>query len=313
MARSRPTIGITMGDPAGIGPEITAKALAQTSLHKLADFLIIGDYRIFRRYQKKLPPNTNFLDMKNILSSHAPIGKIDRACGKAAIEYLDVAIGLLKARKLSAIVTAPLCKEAVQLSDPSFKGHTEYLAQAFKVKDFDMMFVLDDLKVVIATRHIPLKDVASAISRKLLRKTITLTARSLQNYFRIAHPKIAICGLNPHAGEGGHIGKEEVSVISPVIREMKTRLSRIQGPFAADTLFYKDNADRYDAIIAMYHDQGLAPIKTSNFYKLVNFTIGLPIIRTSPAHGTAFDIAGKNTADPSSMCASIDLAIRLSR
>ncbi len=305
-------IGITMGDPAGIGPEITAKALAQTSLYAPADFLIIGDYRLFRRYQKKMPPHTKFLDIKNVSAHHAPIGKIDRACGKAAMEYLDVAIGLLKAKKLSAIVTAPLCKEAVQLSNPSFKGHTEYLAQAFQIKNFDMMFVLDDLKVVITTRHIPLKDVASTLSRKLVRKTIALTARSLQEYFRIVDPKIAVCGLNPHAGEGGHIGQEEVCVIAPVIKKMRARFPGLQGPFAADTLFYKENANRYDAIIAMYHDQGLAPIKTSNFYKLVNFTIGLPIIRTSPAHGTAFDIAGKNKADPSSMCASIDLAIRLS-
>lgn len=307
------TIGITMGDPAGIGAEIIAKALNKSEICSLANFLIIGDGRTFQRYQKTLPARTAFLDLKNVPSRRQTTGPINRACGKAAIEYLDVAISLLKAKKISALVTAPLCKEAVQLADPHFKGHTEYLAQAFGVKEFDMMFVLDDLKIVIATRHIPLKDVAQEISRKLILKTISLTARSLKQYFRIARPKIAVCGLNPHAGEGGHIGKEELMIIGPAIKRIRSKFPRVCGPFAADTLFYTENASRYDAIIAMYHDQGLTPIKTTDFYKLVNFTIGLPVIRTSPAHGTAFDIAGKNKADPSSMCESIKLAARLAR
>jgi len=313
MAKQKPLIGITFGDPAGIGPEIIAKALNTPSVRSLANFLIIGDYRTFQRYQKTLPKNTTFLDLKNIAQSHISFGRINRACGKAAMEYLDVAIGLLKTKSISALVTAPLCKEAVQLSDPHFKGHTEYLAQSFGVKKFDMMFVLDDLKVVIATRHTPLKDIPKEISRKLICKTISLTAKSLQRYFRIADPKIAVCGLNPHAGEGGNIGCEEVRIISPAIKHMKSIFPNVQGPFAADTLFYTANASRYDAIIAMYHDQGLAPIKTTNFYKLVNFTVGLPVIRTSPAHGTAFNIVGKNKADPSSMCESIRLAVRLAR
>ncbi|MCX5681336.1 MAG: 4-hydroxythreonine-4-phosphate dehydrogenase PdxA [Candidatus Omnitrophica bacterium] len=302
-----------MGDPAGIGPEIIAKALLNPEINNLATFQIIGDYQIFSKYQKKPIKNCLFLDLKNIHTKKLAFGKMSKMAGEAAIAYLDTALSLLKTKKLSALVTAPVCKEAVQLNNPKFKGHTEYLAQAFGVKDFDMMFVLDNLKVVIATRHIPLSEVAQQINPQLIQKTIRLTMQSLTQHFRLKNPKIAICGLNPHAGEGGHIGHEEIDIIVPAIQRIKKLYKNVSGPFAADTLFCDFNAAKYDAIIAMYHDQGLVPIKTTNFYKLVNLTIGLPIIRTSPAHGTAFDIVGKNKADPSSMCESIKLAVRLAR
>lgn len=313
MARSKqkPVIGITMGDPSGIGPEIIVKALASPAINTLAHFQIIGDEAVFSRYRNKPLKNCHFLDLKTIPDGKISFGKITKTAGQAAIAYLDTALALLKAKKISALVTAPLCKEAVQLSNPGFKGHTEYLAEFFGVKEFDMMFVMDDLKVVIATRHVPLKDVPREITKALVLKTIRLTARSLKNYFHFKDPKIAICGLNPHAGEGGHIGNEEIKVIIPAIARAKKTFRNIEGPFAADTLFCDFNAAKYDAIIAMYHDQGLVPIKTTHFYKLVNLTIGLPVIRTSPAHGTAFDIVGKNKADPSSMCESIKLAARL--
>lgn len=312
-AKQKPIIGITMGDPAGIGPEIIVKALSNPRINNLAHFQIIGDYQIFLKYQKKYLKNCTFLDLKNIPNGEITYGKINKATGKAAIEYLDTALSLLQTKKIDALVTAPLCKEAVQLTDPHFKGHTEYLAEFFGVKEYDMMFVLDDLKVVVATRHTPLSEVPKQITKKLILKTISLTANSLKNYFNLQNPRIALCGLNPHAGEGGHIGDEEIKVILPAIKQAQKTYKNVKGPFAADTLFYNLNASKYDAIIAMYHDQGLAPIKTTQFYKLVNFTIGLPIVRTSPAHGTAFDIVGKNKADPSSMCESIKLAARLAR
>jgi len=310
--KEKPIIGITMGDPAGIGPEIIAKALSAPHINRLAHFEIIGDHKTFLRYQKKPLKNCTFIDLKNIPSKMTP-GTINKTAGTAAMEYLDTALSLLRTKKIHALVTAPLCKEAVQLTDPYFKGHTEYLAEFFGVKEFDMMFVLDNLKVVIATRHIPIKEIPKQITKKLILKTISLTANSLKNYFHIQDPRIALCGLNPHAGEGGHIGQEEIKIILPAIKDAQKTYKKVEGPFAADTLFYNLNASKYDAIIAMYHDQGLAPIKTAHFYKLVNLTIGLPVIRTSPAHGTAFDIVGKNKADPSSMCESIKLAIRLAR
>lgn len=307
----KPLIGITMGDPAGISPEIIAKALLNPSIADLATFLIIGDYRTFARYHKDPIENCGFVDLKNVPQKDFEFGKVSKAAGTASLEYLDTALSLLKAKKISALVTAPLCKEAVQLNHPSFQGHTEYLAAFFGVKDFEMMFVLDNLKVVVATRHLPIKEVPGKITIPLIEKTIRLTAESLIENFQIKDPKIAVCGLNPHAGEGGHIGHEEIDVIIPAIHQMKTKYKNIEGPFAADTLFCDFNAAKYDAIIAMYHDQGLAPIKATHLYKLVNFTIGLPIIRTSPAHGTAFDIVGKNKADPSSMYESIKLAAHL--
>lgn len=308
----KPIIGITMGDPAGIGPEIIVKAISMPCINRLAHFQIIGDQRIFSRYQKRPLKNCTFLDLKNVPNKMS-LGTINKAAGRAAMEYLDTALSLLQTKKINALVTAPLCKEAVQLTNPHFKGHTEYLAAFFHVKEFDMMFVLDDLKVVITTRHVPVSEIPKQITRKLVTKTILLTARSLKDHFHIRQPRIAVCGLNPHAGEGGHIGNEEIKVITPVIRQIQRTCKNLRGPFAADTLFYNANASKYDAIIAMYHDQGLAPIKTAHFYKLVNLTIGLPVIRTSPAHGTAFDIVGKNKADPSSMCESIKLAVRLAQ
>lgn len=306
-------IGITMGDPAGIGPEVVAKTLADPDIHSLATFVIIGDYRTFARYHADPIPNCGLIDLKNVPQKGFEFGKISKTAGIASLEYLDTALSLFKTEKISALVTAPLCKEAVQLSQPKFIGHTEYLARFFNVKNFDMMFVLDHLKVVVATRHIPLSEVPKQIKALLIEKTIRLTARSLIEQFKINDPKIAVCGLNPHAGEGGHIGHEEISVIAPTIKRMKKSYKYIEGPFAVDTLFCDSNAAKYDAIVAMYHDQGLAPIKTTNFYKLVNLTLGLPIIRTSPAHGTAFDIVGKDRADPSSLRESIKLAVRLAQ
>ncbi len=305
-------IGITFGDPCGIGPEIIAKALSEPSVNKLAKFQIIGDFSVFKKYLRKPLKNCSFLDLKNF-DNKKILKYPNKKSGEASIAYLDTALSLLRTKKLSALVTGPVCKEAVQMLDSNFKGHTEYLANFFSVKKFEMMFVTKNLKVVIATRHIPLKDISRSITQKKLLKTISLTLKSLQNQFKIRNPKIAICGLNPHAGEGGKIGEEEKKIIIPAIKQAQKLAKGIEGPFAADTLFCPFNIQKYDAIVAMYHDQGLIPIKASSFNDLVNLTIGLPIVRTSPAHGTAFDISGKNRADPSSMIESIRLAAHLSQ
>lgn len=307
-------IGITMGDPSGIGPEIIAKAMSRPSIRKLANYKIIGDYSVYRKYSTvQNERGLSFIDLKNIPLKNVNIRAVNRLSGKAALNYLQKAVELLKNNKISALVTAPVCKEAVCLTEPSFQGHTEFLADAFKIKNVGMLFVANKLRVIIVTRHIPVCQISKKITPQLVYETISLTSQALKKNFKIKRPRIAVCGLNPHAGEGGNIGKEEIAIILPAINRAKKNKIATYGPFAADTLFSGAIENQYDAIVAMYHDQGLIPVKTRCFTKLVNLTVGLPVIRTSPAHGTAFNIAGKNKADPSSMCEAIKLAAELSQ
>ena len=308
-------IGITMGDPAGIGPEVIAKALSAYPARKLEKpIAIIGDYSVFRALHCRLPKNCAsviFIDLKNMPSSKLTMGRPGLQSARASLEYLDESLSLLRGGKISALVTGPVCKEAICSLGQKFQGHTERIAHYFNVRDYEMMFVADSIKTVIATRHIPLNEVSNQIRAPGVFTTIALTFLALKNNFRIKNPKIAVCGLNPHAGEGGTIGKEETREIMPALKKARLKGIDVSGPFAADTLFVPLYAKKYDAIIAMYHDQGLAPVKALYFNKLVNLTIGLPFIRTSPAHGTAFNIAGKNKADPTSMLEAIKLAARL--
>jgi 4-phospho-D-threonate 3-dehydrogenase / 4-phospho-D-erythronate 3-dehydrogenase len=228
---------------------------------------------------------------------------------KGRLNYLTRPIALIKEGAADALVTAPLSKEAVSRYARNFVGHTEYLAKGFGVKNFDMMFIAPGVRLTIVTRHVPLKDVPKLITQKAVFDSIALMARTLKEKFKISDPKIAVLGLNPHAGEGGLLGGEDVKHILPAIRKAKLQGINAKGPFPADTFF----AFPYgcDGIIAMYHDQGLAPIKGLYMKELVNFTAGLPFVRTSPSHGTAFDIVGKNKADPSSMISAIKLACQL--
>ena len=279
-------IGITIGDPSGIGPEIVAKALRHPSLKRI-NLRIIGETKKY------------------------PLGQVNNHSGQASLKFLDQAVELLKTKEITALVTAPVCKEAICLTDPTFHGHTEFLAKAFHCPHVDMMFVAEKLRTVIVTRHLPLKNVSKALTKKSILQSITLTHQALKDYFKIKNPQIAVCGLNPHAGEGGTIGDEEMKIIIPAIQQAKKKKMNIIGPLAADTLFSPKIKHSYDAVIAMYHDQGLIPIKTLYYPNLVNLTLGLPFIRTSPAHGTAFDIAGKNKADPTSMIEAIKLAYQL--
>jgi len=308
----RNTIGITMGDPCGIGPEVVAKALATlpSSIRTSARFLIIGDDRVYRRYNPKRK-GEGLVDLRNMPPQKLRLGRPSPESARASLEYLQYAIGLLKEKKISSLVTAPVSKEAVSSLGIPFCGHTEYLVRAFKVKRFGMMFVTDRLKMSLVTRHLPLRRVAQAIDSAKIDTTLSLTHETLQKFFEIPKPRIAVCGLNPHAGEGGRMGREEVTKIIPAIQKARRRGFKVFGPFAADTLFYPKIALGYDAIVAMYHDQGLIPMKSLYFGDVVNLTMGLPFVRTSPAHGTAFDIAGKDAADPQSMREAIKLAVRL--
>ncbi|MBU4333744.1 MAG: 4-hydroxythreonine-4-phosphate dehydrogenase PdxA [Candidatus Omnitrophica bacterium] len=301
-----------MGDPSGIGPEIIAKALSKPQIRNLASFKIIGDLGIYKRYSKKEYKNCSFIDLKAIQPKCFKIGKINEHSGKAAFAYLEKSVELLKSGEINSIVTAPVCKEAISLSHPSFCGHTEFFAAAFNVKKYGMMFLGPNLRLLLATRHMPINKIPAVLTSELIYETIDLADKTLKNTFRIKKPSIAILGLNPHAGEGGLLGKEEIEIIIPAMNKAIKHKIAVSGPFSADT-FFIDRQVKYDMIIAIYHDQGLIPIKTLYFTQLVNFTIGLPIIRTSPAHGTAFDIAGKGTADPASMIESIKLATHLSQ
>lgn len=306
-------IGITMGDPAGIGPEVIAKALSKPSLRRLGRFLIIGDYAVYKKYSPTHFENVFFLDIKPASGKKISIGDPSPSSAKASLLYLDKALELLKQGEIKSLVTAPVCKEAISALGRKFEGHTEYIARYFKIKNFEMMFVAPNLKTVVATRHIPLKDVSRSVTAQNILKTILLTNQGLKEYFHTKNPAIALCGINPHAGENGLMGREEIRTLLPAMRKAKQAGINVCGPFPADTLFYPSHARKFDAIIAMYHDQGLIPVKTLYFDKLVNFTLGLPFIRTSPAHGTAFDIAGKNKADASSMCEAIKLTAQLAR
>ena len=304
-------LGITLGDPGGIGPEVVAKALMLPSTRSLARYKIIGDISTFSRYLKRLPRNCDFIDLNLLNGKKIVSGEVNRINGAASLQYLQKAVELIKNNHIQGLVTAPVCKEAVALVQPSFKGHTEFLAENFKIKNVGMMFVCGKQRTVIATRHMALNKVSRALNAENIFETIFLTHGALKRLFRIRHPKIAVCGLNPHAGEGGNLGKEERTEIIPAIAKAKKNKINVVGPLPADTLFYPPHCRDYDGLIAMYHDQGLAPVKALYFRQLVNLTIGLPFIRTSPAHGTAFDIAGKNKADPSSMAAAIELAAQL--
>lgn len=279
------TIAITCGDPAGIGPEIVAAALKST-LPNGYKFLVIGD------------------DAENI-----KVGEPSKASAKCAVEYLDKAIELAAEHKAEAIVTAPLSKKAINDAGIDFIGQTEYIAAKTNSHNPVMLFVGDKLKVALVTRHIALKKVTLVLTQERIVSTLSVCAEGLRKYFGIISPTIAVCGLNPHAGEGGTFGREEINIIVPAIELAKSKGLNVMGPFPADTLFRKALKEKYDLILAMYHDQGLAPIKALG--DSVNVTLGLPFVRTSPDHGTAFDIAGKGVADHTSMIAAIKLACQM--
>ncbi len=305
------SIGITLGDPAGIGAEVTARAFASPSLRRAARFTVIGDECLFRKYFPVRYKNCSFLDAGCLHAGDFTAGRPSRLTGKASLVYLQTAVDLVKRKQLSALVTAPVCKEAIGKIIPSFHGHTEFLAEAFRARDIGMMFVSGPLRVLLVTRHIPLDQVSKAVNAGVVFRAIRLTDTALKKYFRLKNPLIGVCGLNPHAGEGGTLGREEIRHIIPAIKRARAEGIKIKGPFPADTIFYPRNFKRFDALLAMYHDQGLVPAKALYFRKLVNLTVGLPFARTSPAHGTAFDIAGKNKADASSMTEAINLAVQL--
>jgi 4-hydroxythreonine-4-phosphate dehydrogenase len=303
-------IGITMGDPSGIGPEITAKAVAQ--LKGLAQFVIIGDGYVFDKVaksQSQKVTSMKFIDLNNVNHKSFSFGKIRVEYGRASMEYLDKAMELLEKKQIDCLVTCPISKEAINLAGFHFSGHTEYFSKKTKIKNLVMLLLNKDIRFSLVTRHIPLKKVAKELNCETISKTISATYKSLQKNFSIPHPRIAVCGINPHGSDNGIIGDEENRIIRPVLARLKSKLKGISGPLPADTAIAKAKRKEYDCVIAMYHDQALIPLKLLGDDTGVNMTLGLPFVRTSPLHGTAFDIAGKNKANPASLIASIKLAL----
>jgi len=297
-------VGITIGDPSGIGPAITSKAMDK--IKGLADFVVIGDARLFNKIQ-----GYKFVNLDNLGHKHFEFGKIRAEYGRASIEYLDKAIELIKNKEVDCLVTCPISKEAINLAGFHYSGHTEYLARQTDIKDVVMMLLNNRLRFSLATRHISLKKVASELKQDVLYKTIFLTHQSLKKFFAIRNPRIVVCGLNPHASDNGTIGREENRVIKPVLNRLKRRSLHIDGPLSADIAIAKAYRKEYDCVIAMYHDQALIPLKLCGLHSGVNITLGLPFVRTSPLHGTAFDIASNYAfANPDSLIEAIELAVK---
>jgi 4-hydroxythreonine-4-phosphate dehydrogenase len=310
MPMFRPTVGITMGDPAGIGPEVIVKALRKAHLYGLCRPVIIGSAAIIRRAGGQ---ELDVIDCGKVDLRKIRPGKISRAAGQAAADALDLAARMALDGRLAAVITAPICKQALHLSGHLYPGQTEFLAELTGTKRFAMMLVAGRLRVVLVTTHLPLSRIGAAVTRSGVSNAILLAHSALRELFGINRPRVAVCGLNPHAGEGGIFGDEEIKIIAPAIREAFRRGISAYGPFPADTLFAPSMRRNWDVAVAMFHDQGLIPIKMSGFGRGVNTTLGLPIIRTSPDHGTAFEIAGKGVANPESMSRAIRLAVQFAR
>ncbi len=331
-----PLLGITMGDPAGVGPEVIVKALSHSGLYRRFRPLILGDPAILSRTIEELkaplelhllratqindlphlsraPGRIPLLALSNLNPKKVSPGHPDHSSGKVVVNYLKKAVDLALKGKISAIVTAPISKEAMNRAGYHYPGHTEFLAELTNTKSYAMMLTGRLLKVILATIHCPLEEVPKRLSRKGIIKTIEIASESLQVFFGTPHPRIGVAALNPHAGEGGLLGEQELKLIGPAVRQAQQKGIEVSGPHPADTLFYFAIKGQYDAIVCMYHDQGLIPLKMLHFTDAVNVTLGLPIIRTSVDHGTAYGIAGKGIADPASMIAALKLAAKMAR
>jgi 4-hydroxythreonine-4-phosphate dehydrogenase len=312
-----PNIGITIGDLNGIGPEVIIKALSDSRMLALFTPVIYGSARVLSHY-KKILNNEEFnytqvktkgqfaarqINMVNCWDDVIEItpGHASKEAGKAALLSIKKACGELKEGLLDAIVTAPIDKHSIHSEEFPFKGHTEFLTDYFGAPESLMLLVADTLKVGLVTEHLAVGAIASHITKSRVEAKLTVLEQSLKKDFGISKPRMAVLGLNPHAGDGGLIGMEEEEILKPIINDYKNKGKLVSGPFSADGFFAAAKHKNFDAVLAMYHDQGLIPFKSLAFEDGVNFTAGLPVVRTSPDHGTAYTLAGKNKADESSM------------
>ncbi len=320
-------IGISIGDVNGIGPEVIIKTLQESRVLKHCIPIVYGSSKVLS-YHKNVVKAHDFVfrstSSVDRLSSGTVyvvncweeavkinLGEVSKETGKLAYIALDRAAEDLKSGAIDGLVTAPINKKSMQLADFPHRGHTEFLTQKAGVTNSLMMLISEEMKMALATTHIPISEVSSSITKELLKKKISILHKTMVEDFGVEKPIIALLGLNPHAGDEGTIGTEEEEIVRPLIIEAKKKNILLYGPYSADGFFGSNNFRKYDAILSMYHDQGLIPFKALSFGNGTNFTAGLPFVRTSPDHGTGFDIAGKNLADPSSFREALYRAINI--
>jgi 4-hydroxythreonine-4-phosphate dehydrogenase len=335
--RTRPRVGITLGDINGIGPEVVLKCLLDPRILKFVNPIIIGSAHALEVHARKLgftdlsfhvvrhinevetasstQTNKDIVVLDTALGKKPPIhfGQVTEMAGKVSMRAVEIATDLCTNGNIDAFVTAPISKEAISRAGYKIAGHTEFIAKRIACETYTMMMVADGLRIGLVTTHLPLSQIPKHITQEAILGKIKIISQSLQQDFGIVRPKIAVLSLNPHAGDGGVIGNEEIDIIAPAIAQANQAECLVFGPFPADGFFATRSDQRYDAVLAMYHDQGLVPFKTISFNMGTNFTAGLPIIRTSPDHGTAYDIAGNGVATPQSMRNAIYLAIDIAR
>jgi 4-hydroxythreonine-4-phosphate dehydrogenase len=321
----RPRIGITIGDINGVGPEVVMKALADGRILGMLTPVVYGNGRVLSHYKKLLglqefsynqvkdggmfaAKNINVINCWDDQIEISP-GRPSPETGRAALKAIRRACEDLKSGHIDALVTGPIDKKTANSDDFPFAGHTEFITSFFGAGDSLMLMVSDTLRVGLATVHVPVSEVAPLITRERLVAKLALLEQSLIRDFGVTKPRIAVLALNPHAGDGGLMGKEDEEIIRPVVIDLKNKGRLVQGPFPADGFFGSGSARKFDGVLAMYHDQGLIPFKVISFDTGVNYTAGLPVVRTSPDHGTAFSIAGKNQADETSLRQAIFLAV----
>jgi 4-hydroxythreonine-4-phosphate dehydrogenase len=327
----KPVIAITVGDYNGIGPEVTLRCLASASLRRVCSPVLVGPVSIFEYYARRFQIPLSFHEWDPTLGAPGPgetipvlvprqsgrfavnPGKLSARAGTTALRSLYAAVRLIQDGWADALVTAPVSKKALHLAGSQMPGQTELLQRLTSARAVAMLLVSDAMKVALTTIHLPLRRVARSLTGKLLESRLCVLRRSLRTDWGIKNPRIAVLGLNPHAGEDGDIGDEEQRIIIPTLRALQSDEFRVEGPFPADGFFGSYRQEHWDAVLAMYHDQGLVPLKYSSFGGAVNYTAGLPIIRTSPDHGTAFDIAGQGIANTGSMAAAINLSLAILR
>ncbi len=325
--RNNLPIAITIGDACGIGPEIIVKTFADTPFIQAHPAFVIGDLGVMARQLQAIAPHLSCRPIQAVnehrfqadvmdvlpastLPADLALGQVNALAGQAAFDAIRLAIELANQRKISAICTAPVHKEALAAAGVAYPGHTEILADLSRTTDYAMMLANPQLRTILVTVHCSVLDAVKKLSVPLELRIIELAHRTLQQ-FGIASPRIAVAGLNPHAGEGGLFGREEIDIIAPAIALARAKGIDTVGPLPGDTVFMQARRGRYDIVVAQYHDQGLIPIKLLGVEDGVNITAGLPFVRTSPDHGTAFDIAGRNLADPASMKAALQMAHQL--
>ena len=318
--QQRPVIGISIGDLNGIGTELAIKTFSDNRLLELCTPVLFASNKLINFYRKSIPESTfNYQHIKDLSRPfHKQVnlfncweeevaispGQLTDAGGAYAVKSLVAAVEALKDKKIEGLVTAPIHKKNIQSAEFSFAGHTPYLKQAFGVKDVLMLMSSENFRIGLVTEHVPVSEIAQYITRENILSKLNIMKDSLIRDFGIDKPRIAVLGLNPHAGDEGLIGREEEDIIKPAIKDAKHNML-VYGPFSADAFFARNQQQKFDAVLAMYHDQGLIPFKSLAFGEGINYTAGLPAIRTSPDHGTAFDIAGKNKADTGSFLAAL--------